>query len=913
MIPRWGFPCFSAAVALAACGMVRANNTALAAGGSPAALRSHPSVRMRSEKVRITIEDKRVTTDCAFVFENTGPACTVRMGFPDRGFGAFDPDEEHQHDWRARPPRSTFESFMSWVDGAKVATKLIRSNKPGGFWHAKTVRFAAHGRRTVRDLYTTEVGFAETGHGREYRASYVLQTGASWHGRIGRTEVIVTFERRGMRAPLRPAPARQVEGAWSGPDRDWSKEQGRVFYVGPCKPRVRGSSLVFVRKNWRPTSASDIHLVFDLARGDRTGAPPPKVDQDRAAAIRLKEVTAIERPMTTTGTTEEIINGWGVRGLALSADGRMAALEAGLSHGEICVWSLPDRRRVASLTYDHREYLRALVLSPNGRTVAVDTDRAVMAWDVPTARRLAVIPGRCTALGFADAGRKLLVLREDGTLVVWTADRGLRRRRIKSARMDEGIFLPDGRTVVGLRRKYVWRSSADVDLVVVDLFSGRTRRYPRVAQESRVQYFTVSRAAGRAAFFSWYDGLTTVFDFRAGKRVVKRPVKQWPTKMELSPDGRVLALGFTDNRLALADAATGRILAATAPESDTYDALCWSPDGSSLAAATNDGRVLKVWRVRRSLPDVAPKHAVKAHTGPVTALAFSPDGRTLATGGWDGDVKLWDSATHKERWGLPVSRKVCSLAFSPDGKTLAAGEEDGTVTLWDTETGQEIRSFKEHPDDVIAVSFSPDGRTLATASGRIVRFWDAKTGREMRRFWTKRDWAESLAFSRDWKMFATQRESQPIELWNVAAGREIRRFGPLDGHTVGMAFAPDGRTVAEIRQDNAVYLWDAGTGRRKGVIPPQAAAIRQAAFSPDGRTLAAALADGAVRLWSLTARSPRRTTALGPSIPAFSLAFSPDGHALAAGCANGVAVLWTDMNTKPSRKDVTAQRKRANR
>ncbi|HEY0866803.1 MAG TPA: DUF4424 family protein [Fimbriimonas sp.] len=262
----------SATAALLLTGAAFANDTALTTGGTPKMMRRHRSVAMRSEVVRMTVGDRTVLVDCTFVFENlSSRPATIQMGFPDVGFAAGDPDEEYGPDWRRTPPKSSFESFESWVNGRKVPVRLIRSERPGKFWHVKTVVFPARRRVVVRDRYVQIVGFGPArlsgdAFGWPSRAGYFLHTGASWRGPIGSSEVIVTFRRKGMSGNLRPwrIPAKDwFDGA---PRRDWSHERGRVFYTGPCKPKVHGQTLRFVRKNWHPSVTDDIGLVFDLKR-----------------------------------------------------------------------------------------------------------------------------------------------------------------------------------------------------------------------------------------------------------------------------------------------------------------------------------------------------------------------------------------------------------------------------------------------------------------------------------------------------------------------------------------------------------------------------------------------------------------------------------------------------------------------
>jgi len=241
----------------------RANDGGIAFGGSPGLLKGHPSVSMLNEVVRMTIGEEKATADCRFVFQNKGPACSVRMGFPDRGEGESDPDEENENPMHT-PPKSTFLSFRSWVDNAPVKTELIRADKPGRFWHAKAVEFSANAKRLVRDVYTVPVGAQITRWNSSVAQSYyVLRTGASWHANIGRSEVLITFNRRRMTAPLHPVRLSSV------PKRDpydWSLSHwrpGTVVYQGPASPTVSGKTLRFVRTDWEPTERDDIELYFD--------------------------------------------------------------------------------------------------------------------------------------------------------------------------------------------------------------------------------------------------------------------------------------------------------------------------------------------------------------------------------------------------------------------------------------------------------------------------------------------------------------------------------------------------------------------------------------------------------------------------------------------------------------------------
>ena len=241
----------------------RANDSALAYGGSPKMLKGHPTVSMKSEHVRIEVGEENSVVDCKFVFVNNGSTCKVRMGFPDSGSGESDPDAEGQ----VNPPKGTFKSFQSWVAGKPVKTRVIRADTQGDFWHVKTVTFPANRTLVVRDRYVVEVG-GSVGFDVPMSVqwtSYVLHTGSSWHGPIGRSVVDVTFKRKGVRTPIR---AKRIRDTGPRPNyaENLKSDKRAVYYKGPGRPSVTGKTLRFVRTNWRPAKKDDIHLVFDMRR-----------------------------------------------------------------------------------------------------------------------------------------------------------------------------------------------------------------------------------------------------------------------------------------------------------------------------------------------------------------------------------------------------------------------------------------------------------------------------------------------------------------------------------------------------------------------------------------------------------------------------------------------------------------------
>jgi WD40 repeat protein len=297
--------------------------------------------------------------------------------------------------------------------------------------------------------------------------------------------------------------------------------------------------------------------------------------------------------------------------------------------------------------------------------------------------------------------------------------------------------------------------------------------------------------------------------------------------------------------------------------------LAFSPDGKKLASASED-RTAKVWNVATGqelliVEGHADLSAVSVigslwysspFQGPrYRSVAFSPDGERLALGSSDGTVNLWDVATGQE---VPTpkgfSGLVASVAFSPDGKRVAFGSEDGTVKLWDVRAGQEVLALKRHADIVSSVAFSPDGKRLASGSyDRTVKLWDVATGQEVHTLKRHADMVSSVAFSPDGKMLASGSEDQTVKLWDVATGQEVLALKGHLGFVSSVAFSPDSKRLASGSYDRTVKLWDVATGQEVHTLKRHADAVVSVAFSPDGKMLASGSVDRTVKLWEVAA------------------------------------------------------------
>lgn len=276
-------------------------------------------------------------------------------------------------------------------------------------------------------------------------------------------------------------------------------------------------------------------------------------------------------------------------------------------------------------------------------------------------------------------------------------------------------------------------------------------------------------------------------------------------------------------------------------------AVAFSPDGRKAASGGADSLV-HLWdtRIGKEI------RKFEGHTGRVWTVAFSADGRYLASGGFDKSIRIVDVGTGREKRLAGHKDYVRSVAFSRDGKRLISGGDDRVIRLWNVDTSEEIAAIPGHDHFVWSVAISPDGtRALSGSLDKTVRLWELKSGQELKQFKHK-DTVMSVAFSPDGRRALSGSTDGTVRLWDLVKGNEMLTLTGHKGYVHSVAFVPDGRRALSAGQDQMLHLWDLTTGEEIRRLEGHRDQVWSVAFSRDGRLALSGGQDGSVRIWGGT-------------------------------------------------------------
>ncbi|MCE6998125.1 hypothetical protein LZG04_25495 [Saccharothrix sp. S26] len=533
-----------------------------------------------------------------------------------------------------------------------------------------------------------------------------------------------------------------------------------------------------------------------------------------------------------------------LRAVAVSPDGRTVATAG--DDREVVLWDAAAGRPVARLT-GHTDPVKDLDFSPDGRALAsTSLDRTVIIWDVGSRTpigRLAGHTGAVLAVAFSPDGQTLATGSADRTVGLWRRDTATRTATLTghTESVDAVAFAPDGRTVASAgpdRTVRLWDTTGQQPPTTLTGHTGQARAVAfspdgqtlaSAGHDQTVILWDVPSRTPRARLTGHHHNIYT---------------------LAFHPDQPLLASAGEDRRIVLWDTTRTPL----AGHADLVTAVAFSPDGETVATGGADRAVI-LWDARERVRLAT----IPTGVGPVNAVAFSPDGRTLAAGGGvarhlngdaDHGLALWD-VTDRAR-PTPTARLVGhtdqlrTVAFSPDGRTLATAGTDRELILWDLGTRAPVAHL-EHQGTVNSVAFHPDGRTVVGSTQDESVVWNVADHTRVATL-PHGGAGHGAVFSPDGRTLATVSAEGTVIVWDTRTWAPLRTLTHPDP-LVGIAFSPDGRTLATGSTDRTVVLWDAATGAPLAALTEHTAPVNAVAFSPDGESLVTGSSDKSAILW----------------------------------------------------------------
>ncbi len=508
-------------------------------------------------------------------------------------------------------------------------------------------------------------------------------------------------------------------------------------------------------------------------------------------------------------------------------------------------------------------------------------------------------------------GKMIIIGSRDNTARIWDVATGQERAVLKGH--TNGIscltLSSDGKMII--------TGSWDKTARIWDVATGK-QRFVLKGHTGFISCLSLSRDGNSLITGSW-DKTARIWDVTTGQeRFVLKGHTDPITCLSLSRDGKTLFTGSSDifigstagskdNTVRIWDVASGQQRAVLKGHTGSISCLTLSSDGKTLitgsgytiigGTSVSKDNTVRIWDVATGQQ----RAVLKGHTAPIFCLTLSSDGKTLFTGSGDKTARIWDLASGKQLTVLKGhTREIRCLTLTSDGKTLFTGSFDNTARIWNLAMEQQRAVLKGYTGRISCLTLSSDGKTLITAGGSLsfpqtldntVRIWDVTTGQERAVLKGHTGFISCLTLSSDGKMLVTGSWDNTARIWDLATGQQR---AVLKGHTgpIGcLTLSKDGKMIITGSSDTTARIWDIATGQERAVLKGHTDGIHCLTLSSDGKTLITGSYDNTARIWDV-ATGQERAVLKGHTVGISCLTMSSDGKKIITGSYDNTVRIW---------------------
>ena len=656
---------------------------------------------------------------------------------------------------------------------------------------------------------------------------------------------------------------------------------------------VLNSKISFAREL---TAASETSIEEDPERSLLLVLQAIQITTDAGQEILPSEEDALRNAIQSSRVRHTvIIPNESVTAVAFSPDGRFAA--AGTAGGKLFVWKIfniaeppPNAgENIGSIWLEEvftipesGQVIQSIAFSFDGTLIATSTDETgrPAIWETQTGKRRINLPrkiGFINQIAFSPNENYLATGGDDGTVRVWDPRTGdqISLNADHASRVTGIAFSPDGTTIA---------STGESGRVILSETKNGAASYSSDAEPVPPTVLAFSPRGDLVAFGNWGYNLK-ILDLNTKVILNTKLHKESISGIAFSPDGSLVISTGLDGKGIAIDPNTGRRVFVLSDGVNDMLAVAFSPDGKYVATGNEAGE-FKIWDA--SIIPPAEAGIVVSQNQPATGLGFLDNGKRIITSGDEPKAQLYDLENQSSITLYNSPSWINDVAVSPDQKYVAMSDETGVISIWDANNGRKVTEFSENEASVFDIEFSPDGSRL-TSTGDFAYIWELPGGTLSFKFDTG-NWNWSSTFSPDGKKLAVGNDAGTLTMFDIGSGKKLWEANEHTGNIRSIAFTLDGTSLVSGGFDGKAFLWDTNSGKELHRFSGHLAGITNVAISPDGKQLATSSADSTTKVWDLNEGSLLYTLSANKFYDYFwvnNVAYSPDGNLLATGSEDG--------------------------